>query len=151
MDEHSNEWTPLHWHPWYVMGICQGDPLGGVIFFLAHFKVLYFIANCFLFCLFPSIANDTHIIGPPLILSSTYEHFKLNFVWYFIQPLKCVTWSPSGLLLDFNTPSQFTTHQRVLKTWGLHWAFQLHIIFHQIFNMWTFFLEWVMLRYLLEF
>jgi len=41
----------------------------------------------------------------------TKKHFKtkLHVIGLSIQPHKCVTWSPYGLLLDFNTPSQFTT------------------------------------------
>jgi hypothetical protein len=47
-----------------TMGIRQGDLLGGALLALAHFKALRFIINHFPFCLFPSIANDTHIRGP---------------------------------------------------------------------------------------
>jgi hypothetical protein len=42
---------------------------------LTHFRVLRSITSHFPSCLFPSIANDTHIIGPPLIVSFAYEHF----------------------------------------------------------------------------
>ncbi len=57
------------------MGTHQGDPLGGALFALTHFKALYYITNHFQSCLLPSITNDTHIIGPPLIVSFAYEHF----------------------------------------------------------------------------
>jgi hypothetical protein len=57
------------------MGTCQGDPLGRALFVLAHFRVLYSTTNHFPSCLFPSNANNTHIIGPSLIVSSGYEHF----------------------------------------------------------------------------
>jgi hypothetical protein len=51
------------------------------------------------------------IINPFTIISFVYEHFqtKLYVMGLFIQPHKCVTWSPSNLLFYFNTPSQFTT------------------------------------------
>jgi len=55
-------------------GTRQGDPLRGALFVLTHFKALHSITSHFLFCLFPSIAGDIHIIGPPSIISSTYEH-----------------------------------------------------------------------------
>jgi hypothetical protein len=58
----------------FTMGTCQSDLLGGALFALAHFKVLCSIVNCFLFCLFPSIVDDTHIIGPLSIVSFAYEH-----------------------------------------------------------------------------
>jgi hypothetical protein len=53
----------------------QGDPLGVALFALAHFRALRFIISHFPSCLFPSILNDTHIICPPSIVSSVYEHF----------------------------------------------------------------------------
>jgi hypothetical protein len=59
----------------FVMGTHQGDPLGGALFALAHFKALHSIINHFFSCLFPSIVNDIHTIGPPSIVTSTYEHF----------------------------------------------------------------------------
>ncbi len=94
-----------------TMGICQGDHLGRVIFSLTHLKALSSIVSHFPSCLFPSIVNETHIIGPPSIVSFTYEHFqiKLHAIGFSIQPQKCVAWSPSGLLPNFNTQSQFNT------------------------------------------
>jgi hypothetical protein len=48
----------------FAMGTCQGDPLGGALFTLTHFMAMRFTTNHFLSCLFPTIANDNHIIGP---------------------------------------------------------------------------------------
>ncbi len=59
----------------FAMGTCQGDPLKGALFVLAHFKALRSKAGCLYFYLFLFIADDTHIISPLLIISSTYEHF----------------------------------------------------------------------------
>jgi len=58
-----------------TMGIRQGHPLGGALFISTHFRTLHYIINHFLFYLFPSIVDDIHIIGPPSIISSTYEQF----------------------------------------------------------------------------
>jgi hypothetical protein len=58
------------------MGIHQGDPWGGALFTLTHFEALCSITSCFPSCVFPSIVNNTHIIGPPSIVSSAYEHFQ---------------------------------------------------------------------------
>ncbi len=58
-----------------TMGTCQGDPLGGALFALTHFKALHSIANHFPPCLFPSITYDNHIIGSPSIISFVNEHF----------------------------------------------------------------------------
>jgi hypothetical protein len=57
------------------MGTRQGDPLGEELFVLAHFRALHSTANHFPSYLFPSITNDTHIIGPLSIISFAYEHF----------------------------------------------------------------------------
>jgi hypothetical protein len=75
-----------------TMGTCQSDPLGGALFALAHFRVLCSTTSHFPSCLFPSIANDIHIIGPPSIVSSTYEHFQTKFcsICLSILPQKCV-------------------------------------------------------------
>jgi hypothetical protein len=62
----------------YAMGLHQGDPLRGALFALAHLKALHSIVNFFPSCLFPSITDDTNIIGPPSIVLSTYEHFQIK-------------------------------------------------------------------------
>jgi hypothetical protein len=47
----------------FAMGTRQSDLLERALFTLVHFRALRFI-NCFPFCLFPSIVDDIHIIGP---------------------------------------------------------------------------------------
>jgi len=93
---------------------------GGALFALAHFKALHSIVSRFIFCIFPSIIDNTHITGPPLIVSYAYEHFqtKLCVINLSIQLKKCVAWSPSSLPLDFNTPSQFTTPSKGIRILG---------------------------------
>jgi hypothetical protein len=65
---------------------------------------LFFIARHFLVCLFPSIVDDTHIIGPFFIVSFAYEHFKteLRAISFSIQLHKCVAWSPFGRTFNFS-------------------------------------------------
>jgi hypothetical protein len=94
--------------PWGFVTMIIG---GGALFVLGNFRASHSIVNHFPFRLFPSIANDTHIIGPLLIVSYAYEHFQIEFcaIGLSIQLLKNVTWSPSSLPPNFNTPSQFTT------------------------------------------
>ncbi len=90
-----------------TMGIHQSDPLRDALFVIAHFRALHSIANHFPFYLFPYIIDDTHIMGPPSIVSFVYEHFKIEFyvIGLSIQPKKCVAWSPFGLPLNFDPPS----------------------------------------------
>jgi hypothetical protein len=119
----------------FVMGICQGDPLRGALFTLAHFRALHFIVSHFPSCLFPSIVNDTHTIGSPLIISSTHEHFqtKLRAIGLSIQLQKFVTWSHFGLPPNFNIPSKLTTPSKGIRVLGgFVGHFNFHIILHQI-------------------
>jgi len=72
----------------FAMGTCQGDPLRRALFIISYFP----------FCLFPSIVDDMHIVGPPSILSFAYDHFQIKIcaIGLSIQPQKCVTWSLSS-------------------------------------------------------
>ncbi len=123
---HISPHTNLKLQPWAVMksqiipssmGTYPKNPLGNVLYTLTHFKYLHSIINDFFSCLFPSIVDDTHIIGPLSIVSSTYKHFqtKLYVIGLSIQPQKCVAWSPFSLPLNFNTPSQFTIPLKGIK------------------------------------
>ncbi len=47
------------------------------LFEVTHFKVLHSTTSHFPSCLFLSITNDTDIIGPFSIISSTYENFQI--------------------------------------------------------------------------
>ncbi len=120
----------------FAMGTYQEDPLGGALFALTHFKVLRSITRHFHSYLFPSIVNDTHIISPPSIISSTYEHFEteLHVIGFLIQPHKCVAWSPFGPTPNFNTQCpNLPPHQKELKFWEFHYA--LHHSHHPSFKM----------------
>jgi hypothetical protein len=57
-----------------VLGTHQNDLLGKALFALAHFKAFCFITNHFPSYLFPSIADDAHIIDHFSIISFVYEH-----------------------------------------------------------------------------
>jgi hypothetical protein len=65
-----------------TMGIHLGDPLGGRLFILTHFRVLHSIASCFPSCLFASSAYDIHIIAPPppQLYHMHMNISKLNFM-----------------------------------------------------------------------
>jgi hypothetical protein len=93
-----------------TMGTYHGAPWGGALFVVGNFRALSSIASHFPFYLFLSIANDTHIIGPPSIVSFAYEHFQIELcvIGLSIQPLKCIGWSPFSLPPNFNTLIQFT-------------------------------------------
>jgi hypothetical protein len=45
------------------LGTRQGDPLGGVLFVMVYLHILHPIVATHPTCGFPSLADDTHIIG----------------------------------------------------------------------------------------
>jgi hypothetical protein len=60
-------------HGWHVEGVTiiesfsstrYGDPLGGFLFALAHYRTLLKTIVRAPNYVFPSLANDTHIVGP---------------------------------------------------------------------------------------
>jgi hypothetical protein len=78
-----------------IMETYQNDPLKSALFALTHFRTLHSIASHFPSCLFPYIVDDIHIIGPLSIISSAYEHSKLNSMGQvFLSNLKNVQHGP---------------------------------------------------------
>jgi hypothetical protein len=53
----------------FESGTRQGDPLGGMLFALVHFHALHPTAVTHPTCVFPSLANDMHLIDPTLDVS----------------------------------------------------------------------------------
>jgi hypothetical protein len=83
-----------------------------VLFFaLTHFCTFFSLAGLFPSCLFPSIVDDTHIIGLASIVFHVFHDFfsKLDLVNFVVHPHKCATWFLSRLLLRFSLPSSFCT------------------------------------------
>jgi len=55
----------------------HGDPLGGMLFALAHFRTLCPTTTTHFTCVFLSLANDTHIVGPASnVLPFFYDYKK---------------------------------------------------------------------------
>ncbi|KAL2612314.1 hypothetical protein R1flu_024006 [Riccia fluitans] len=88
---------------------CQGDPLGGTLFALAHLRAFRIVASDNTICLFPSLADDTHIVGPPEAVMVAFHALEghLLAVGLIVQPTKCVAWSPSGLPSSLSLPQVF--------------------------------------------
>ncbi len=104
-----------------TMGTYQGDPLGGALFALVHFKVLCFTTGYFTL-LSISLYYRWH----------SHHRFPLNCIiciwtlpsWAlwdrsFYPTSKSVTWSPSGLLLNFDTPSLFNSPSKGIRVLGV--------------------------------
>ncbi len=45
-------------------GMRQCDPLGGLLFILAHYQIFLETIMWAPICIFPSLADDIHIVGP---------------------------------------------------------------------------------------
>jgi hypothetical protein len=66
----------------FAMRTYLGDPLGGALFALVHLGALHFTTSHFFYYLFPSIANDTHIIDLFPLYPLHMNIFKLISVRY---------------------------------------------------------------------
>jgi hypothetical protein len=51
--------------------------------------------------IFPSLMNNTHIMGPTSEITYTFDHFstQLTIVGFRVKMLKCKLWSPSRIFL----------------------------------------------------
>jgi hypothetical protein len=85
------------------MGTCLGDSLVGPLFVLAHFHVLCYYLKVFNLCFFflhffPSLANNTHILGLTHVITLVFNRFPshLASIGLFVQPHKCLAWAPFG-------------------------------------------------------
>jgi len=75
--------------PWEPIKVIIGGWGGGGHYSFKPILRLYILKNNhFPFCLFPSIVDGIHIIGPPSIISYAYEHFhtELHVINFFMQP-----------------------------------------------------------------
>ncbi len=57
------------------IGVHQVDPFVRPFIFLAHFHALCCSSKVFPSCLFPSLADDIHILSFAHIVSSIFDHF----------------------------------------------------------------------------
>ena len=57
-------------------GTRQGDPLGGPLFMLGHSRALKAVSAKFPEVLFPSLADDTHILGPGHLVGPAFTCFR---------------------------------------------------------------------------
>ncbi len=69
------------------------------MFTLIHLCVLHPIAIAHPTCVFSSLANDMHVVCHALDVLLVFLRLQEEFgtLGFFIQPTKCVAWSPQGL------------------------------------------------------
>jgi len=97
-------------------GTKQGDSLKGHLFALAYYWILLKTIAWAPNCVFPSLANNTHIVGPMNELSYTFDHLsnQLAQVGLKVEVSKCKCCSPLGICLIIEIP-----HNCILVTNGL--------------------------------
>jgi hypothetical protein len=90
----------LYQHGWHVEGVTiiesvlctrQGDPFGSPLFVLAHYQTFLETIARAPNRVFPSLANDTHIMGPLNEVTHVYDHFstQLTLVGLRVKVSKC--------------------------------------------------------------
>lgn len=115
----------------FKFGTQHRNFLSRVLFILTHFHALHPTVTTHL-NVFPSLIDDTHIVGlvSNVVFIFLRLHAKFVTLGFFIQPTKCVVWSPHGLnpsiyhffqvILQSTHVSIFQVHQWVLcHLWSL--------------------------------
>jgi hypothetical protein len=98
----------------------QGDPLGGLLFFWAHYwALLKTIARAPNY-VFPSLADDMHIMGPMNEITHAFDHFstQLTLVGFRVKVSKCKLWNPSGIFSRHRNSSRLHFNHR----WLMHFV-----------------------------
>jgi len=57
----------------------QDEPLGGLLFAMAHYRTLLKIVAQALNCVFPSLADNTHIMGPMSEVIPAFDPVSLSY------------------------------------------------------------------------
>jgi hypothetical protein len=80
----------------YLVIFKQGDPLGCLFFALAHYRDFLETIAWAPSYVFPSLANDTHIVRPLHFLTHAFDHLliQLAIVGFKVKLSKCKFWSP---------------------------------------------------------
>jgi hypothetical protein len=87
----------------------QGEPLGGLLFALAHYQALLKTTVQAPNCVFPSLVGDTHIVGPMSEVVPSFDHLftQLALVGFRVKMSKCKFWR-FRVSLDIKIPHGYT-------------------------------------------
>ncbi len=104
----------------------QGDPLGGLLFSFAHYQsLLKTIARAPNY-VFPSLTNNTHIMGPMSEITHAFDHLltHLTLVGLKVKVSKCKLWNPSGISPSIKIPQGCTLVIYSIRILGVLVGFQ---------------------------
>jgi hypothetical protein len=77
----------------------KNDSLGGFLFVLTHYQAFLKTIAQIPSCVFPFLANDTHIVSSMNKIILTFDHLstQLTLVGLKVKALKCKLWNPSRI------------------------------------------------------
>ncbi len=77
----------------------KNDPLGGLLFVLTHYRAFLKIIAQVSSYVFPSLTDDTHIMGlmSKIIFSFYHLSTQLALVGLKVKVLECRLWNPFGI------------------------------------------------------
>jgi hypothetical protein len=104
--------------------IRHGDPLGDLLFVLHYqtlLKTIVWAPNC----VFPSLANDTHIVGPMNEITHAFDHLsaQLTLVGFKVKVSKCKLWNPSKISRDIKNFKAAFWSEMAYAFWVCQWVF----------------------------
>jgi hypothetical protein len=82
-------------------------PLKGSLFALARYRTFLKTISRAPNCVFPSVVNDAHIMGPMRETVYTFDHL-LTLVGLRVKVWKCKLWNPSKISSNINIPQGCT-------------------------------------------
>ncbi len=84
----------------------QGDPLGDLLFVFTHYRTLLKTIMWAPNYVFPSLVDDTHIVGPMSEITCAFDHLltQLALVGLKFKVSKCKLWSPLGIFPSIKIP-----------------------------------------------
>ncbi len=104
----------------------QGDPLEGLLFILAHYRVLLETIACASNCIFLSLTDDTHIVGPMNEISCAFNQLSTQLALFGlrVKVSKCMLWNPLRIFLGVKIPEDYTLVTNGLCILGVLMGFQ---------------------------
>jgi hypothetical protein len=91
-------------------GTKQGDPIGGLLFVLAHYQALLKTIAQAPTCILPFLIGDTHIMGPMSEVIRAFDHLstQLALIGLKVKVSKYKLWNPLRIFPSIEIPQGYT-------------------------------------------